>query len=137
MHMHVILDNLHLECLVHFLWSKSTNFITQSPLSTRSLMKLCLICICLVLECMIGFLVKLIALVSSHLKGIWSIKIPKSSSCCFIQNIWAQQLSTSIYLTSAMDKATQTCFLECQETKALPNKWNVPLVLFLSTLRLA
>ena len=50
----------------------STNSIRQSPLSTRSLMKQYLIYICLVLECMTRFLVKFIALVLSHLKGMWS-----------------------------------------------------------------
>jgi len=46
-----------------------TNFISQSPFRTWSLMKWCLISICLVLECCIGFLVRLIALVLSQYKG--------------------------------------------------------------------
>ena len=46
-----------------------TNWISQSPFWTWSRKKLCLISICLVLECCIGFLVKLIALVLSQYKG--------------------------------------------------------------------
>ena len=46
-----------------------TNWISQSPFWTWSWMKWCLISICLVLECCIGFLVKLMALVLSQYKG--------------------------------------------------------------------
>ena len=36
-----------------------------------------------------------------------------------------------------MDSATQACFLQFQDTRELPNRWHVPLVLFLSSLHLA
>ena len=85
--------------------------------------------ICLVVECMIGFLYKLIALVLSHLKGMESRITPKSSSCCFIQRLWAQQLSTAIYSSFAVDSATQASFLQFQDTREPPKRWHVPLVL--------
>ena len=50
-------------------FSVLTNLISQSPFCTWSRMKWCLISICLVLECCIGFLVKLIALALSQYKG--------------------------------------------------------------------
>ena len=37
-----------------------------------------------------------------------------------------------MYSASAMDNATQFCFLLFQETRADPMNWHVPLVLFLS-----
>jgi len=68
-----------------------------------------LISMCLVLECMTEFLVRLIALVLSHFKGMWSRDTPKSSSCCFIQRLWAQQLPTAIYLASTENVTCPTC----------------------------
>jgi hypothetical protein len=34
-----------------------------------------------------------------------------------------------------VDKATEFCFLELQDTKDLPRNWQVPIILFLSTLQ--
>ena len=117
-------------------WCKvSTYSIWQSPFWIWSLRKWCLISICLVLECIIGFLVKFIALVLSHFRGILSRKMSKSSSYCFIHKIWAQQFPAAIYSTSVVDKATHACFFECHDTKEQPKKWQVPLVLFLSILQ--
>jgi hypothetical protein len=38
-------------------------------------------------------------------------------------------------LASAVDKATEFCFLEDHETMDLPRSWQVPKVLFLSILQ--
>ena len=107
----------------------STNSVQQSPFDIWSLRKWCLISICLVLECMTGFLDRLIALVLSHFKRMWSRITPKFSRCCFIQRLWAQQLSTAIYSTFAVDSATQASFLQFQDTREPPKRWHVPLVL--------
>ena len=114
--------------------SLSINSMQQSPFETWSLRKWCLISICLVLEFMTGFLVRLIALVLSYFKGIWSRITPNSSSYCFIQRLWAQQLPAAIYSAFVVDNATQACFLQFQDIRELPNKWHVPLVLFLYSL---
>ncbi|KAL2344596.1 hypothetical protein Fmac_005881 [Flemingia macrophylla] len=48
----------------------------------------------------------------------------------------AQATSTAMYLAlSAVERATQACFLLCHDTKHSPNIWHVPLVLFLSNLQ--
>jgi hypothetical protein len=39
-----------------------------------------------------------------------------------------------MYSASAVDRATEVCFLELQDTRDLPRNWHVPDVLFLSTL---
>ena len=114
--------------------SLSTNSMQQSPFKTRPLRKWCLISMCLVLECMTRFLVRLVALVLSHFKWMWSRFTQKSSSCCFIKRLWAQQLPTAIYYAFAVESATQACFLQFQDTSELPKRWHVPLVLFLSSL---
>ena len=101
---------------------------------TWYLRKRCLISICWVLECMTGFLDRLVALMLSHFRGMWSRVILKSSSCCFIQRLWAQQLLAAIYYAFVVNNATLTCFLQFQDTRELPKRWHVPLVLFLSTL---
>jgi len=108
---------------------------TTSPFSTWSRRKWCRISICLVRECNTGFLVRLMALVLSQKMGIRSSLRLKSNSCCLIHRIWAQQLPVATYSASAVDKATETCFLLCQLTKEFENKWQVPLVLFLSDLQ--
>ena len=113
-------------------FSELTNWITQSPLFTWSLIKWWHISMCLVLECCTGFFVKLIALVLSHNKGIWERLKPKSVSCCLIHKLWAQQLPTAMYFTYTVDSATHACFLLCQDIKLDPRRWHVPLVLFLS-----
>ena len=80
-----------------------------------------------------GFLDRLIALVLSHFRGMWSRVTPKSLSCCFIYRLRAQQLPATIYYASAMDSTTQACFLQFQDTSELPKMRHVPLVLFLSS----
>ena len=109
----------------------------QSPFDIWSLRKWWLISICLVLECIKGFLDRLMSLVLSHFKGMWSRITPKSSRCCFIQRLWTQQLPAAIYSASALDNATYACFLQFQDTRELPKRWHVPLVFFLSSLHRA
>jgi len=77
------------------------------------------------------------ALVLSHNKGTLLIFNPKSSICCFIHKICAQQLPVAIYPASTVDNATHACFLLCHDIRLDPSKWHVPLVLFLSNLQLA
>ena len=95
--------------------------------------KWCLISIYFDLKCWIGFLVKLMALVLSHLMEMSLNSISKSMSCCLIHRIWAQQLS-AIYSTSIVDNTIKFCFLLNQEIKLTSKNWQVPLVLFLSNL---
>ena len=45
--------------------------------------------------------------------------------------------TTTMYSTSVVDKATQACFLLCQDIRLEPSRWQVLLVLFLSNLHLA
>ena len=113
----------------------SMNFTSQSPLFTSSLMKWWRISMRLVLECWIWALVRFIALVLSQRKGTLLIFNPKSASCCWSQSIYAQQLPTTMYLASTVERATQACFLLCQEMRLDPRRWQVPLVLFRSSLR--
>ena len=46
----------------------------------------------------------------------------------------AQHALAAMYSASAVDSATEFCFLEVQETSACPKNWHVPDVLFLSIL---
>ena len=115
----------------------SMNSNTTSPFCTWSRKKWCLMSMCLVLECWIGFLDKFIALVLSHLIGMWSRTNPKSISCCLIHKTWAQQQPAAIYSASAVDNATEFYFLLNQETREFPRNWQVPEVLFLSRIFLA
>ena len=89
---------------------------------------------CLVLECCMGFLVRQIALMLSHLIGMWSMAIPKSSNCCFIHKTCVQQLPAATYSTSVMDNATLCCFFENHDMSIFPGNWQVLQVLFLSNL---
>ena len=58
-----------------------------------------LIGMCLVLECITGFLEILIALVLSHKIGIGSLHVTcMSCRVCFIQRIWVQQAIVAIYI---------------------------------------
>jgi hypothetical protein len=50
------------------------------------------------------------------------------------QRSYTQQLLAPTYSASAMDRATEFCFLEDQHTRDLPKNWQVLDVLFLSTL---
>ena len=105
-----------------------------SPFCWWSLMKWCLMSMCLVLECWTGLLVILIALSLSHSNGTLLRWIPKSLNVDLIHNNCAQQLPALIYSASAVERATLFCFFDDHDTKDLPNNWQVPLVLFLSTL---
>lgn len=49
-----------------------------------------------------------------------------------IHKIWLQQLAVATYSALAVDCATEDCFLEDQETREVPKKWQVPKLLFLS-----
>ena len=98
--------------------------------------KIVWISMCLVLECWIWILVRLIALVLSQSKGTLLTFNPKSSRYCLIQRIFAQQLPTTIYSTFAVERATQTCLFLCQYMSLALRIWHVPLVLFLSSLHL-
>ena len=89
----------------------STCSMHMSPLSAWSLMKWCLISICLVRECSTGFFVILMALVLSQKIGILCNATPKSLNCCLIHKIWAQQLPAAIYSASAVERATKFYFL--------------------------
>jgi len=75
-----------------------------------------------VLEYCIGFFVRLITLVLSQNKGILEGFKPKSLSCYFSQRLCAQQILATIYSGSAMDNATQACFLLCHEIRLDPSK---------------
>jgi hypothetical protein len=59
---------------------------------------------------------------------------PKSQRVCLIQSSCAQHCPAATYSASAVDRATDVCFFELQDTRDLPRNWHVPNVLFLSTL---
>jgi len=65
----------------------------------------------------------LIALVLSQNKGILDGFKQKSFKYCLRQRICAQQLPTSIYYASKVDKATQACFSLCHEIGFDPSKF--------------
>src|SRR6185437_8839356 len=80
-----------------------------------------------------GFLAIFTALSLSQRSGILSSFTPKSKRVCFIYRIWAQHAPAAIYSASAVDKATEFCFLLDQETRERPSKWQPPEVLLRST----
>src|SRR6185312_3207135 len=88
---------------------------------------------CFVRECWTGFLAIFTALSLSQRSGILSSFTPKSKRVCFIYRIWAQHAPAAIYSASAVDKATEFCFLLDQETRERPSKWQPPEVLLRST----
>ena len=114
----------------------STCSMQMSPLSAWTLIKLCIISLCLVRECWTKFLVMFMALVLSQ--KIWMLcKVaPKSLNCCLIHKIWAQQLPTIIYSASIVERATKFYFLLDQDTSIWSRNWHIPLVLFLLVLLL-
>jgi len=59
--------------------------------------------------------VRFIALVLSQSIGTLLIFNPKFASCCLSQSICAQQLPAAMYSASVVERATQACFLLCQE----------------------
>jgi len=118
-------------------FSDPINLISQTPLLTCSLMKWCIIFICFVIDWWIGFFTRFIALVLSQDSGIFVTLRPKSLSYCLSQEIWAQQLPTTMYSTSVIERATHVYFLLFHDIRLAPSKWHVPLVLFLSNFHLA
>jgi hypothetical protein len=50
---------------------------------------------------------------------------------CLNQSNCAQQWLAAIYSASAVERATEFCFLEAQDTRDLPKNRQVPHVLFL------
>ena len=102
--------------------------------STWSLRKWCLTSMCLDLWCWTRLLANLIALSLSQRRGTWDMDMLKSFKVCLIHNNLAQQLPAAMYSASAVDRATEFCFLELQDTREHPRNWQVPEVLFLSTL---
>jgi hypothetical protein len=79
-------------------------------------------------------LVSFTVLSLSHSNGTFLKLIPKSFNVAFIHKICAQQLPAAMYLASAVDSAILFCFLDDHETSDLSNNWQVPEMLFLSTL---
>ena len=60
---------------------------------------------------------------------------PKSFEVYLIHKSCAQQAPAATYSASVVDKETEFCFLELQATKDRPMNWQVPVVLFQSTLQ--
>jgi hypothetical protein len=89
---------------------------------------------CFVLAYWTGLLVSLIALSLSHSNDTFLNLIPKSFKVAFVQRICAQQLPVDMYSASAVNNVTLFCFFDDYKTSDLPNNWQVPKVLFLSTL---
>src|SRR5271156_1856884 len=90
---------------------------------------------CLVLECITGFLDMLIALVLSQnmtTGSLISIFIPSNS--CLNQTIFEQFTAVATYSASAVDWDVQFCFLLVEETNLFPRKNAPPLVLFPSSM---
>ena len=58
----------------------------------------------------------LMTLVLSHFMGTRENVKPKSLSVCFIKRTCAYPNPMAMYLTSVVDKATEFCFLLCQDT---------------------
>ena len=112
-----------------------TWWISISPLVSWSLKKWCWMSMCLVLEWLTGLLASFMALSLSHKSGILVKRHPKSWRVYLIQSGWAQHAPTATYSASTVERATQFCFLELQDTRNHPRNWYVPEVLFRSTLQ--
>jgi len=65
---------------------------------------------------------RFMALVLSQSKDTLLILKPKSSSCCLSQRICAQQIPATMYSASTVERATQACFLLCQEIRLDPRR---------------
>ena len=111
--------------------------ISISPLVSWSLRKWCRMSIWMVLEWLTGLFANFMALLLSHKSGISVKQHPKSWRVCLLQSCWAQHALAAIYSASMVERATQFCFLELQDTKDCPRNWHVPKVLFQSTLQQA
>ena len=101
----------------------STCSMQMSPLSACSLIKWCLISICLVHEYWTRFLVILMALVLSQKIKILCKVTPKSLNCYLIHKIWAQQLLATIYSASAVERVTEFYFLLNQKISIWLRNW--------------
>jgi hypothetical protein len=108
-----------------------------SPLCRWSLKKWCQMSMCLVQLCSTGLSAKRIALSLSYRSGTLLRLWPKSRRVCLIQSSCSQHWPTTTYSASAVDRATDVCFLELQDTRDLPRNWQVHDALFLSTLHSA
>ena len=106
-----------------------------SPLASWSLKKWWRISMCFVRECCTGLFANLIALSLSQNRGIASKWQPKSLNVCLIHKSCAQNAPALTYSASTVDKATEFYFLELQATNDRPRNWQVPVVLFRSTLQ--
>ena len=106
-----------------------------SPLASWSHRKWCLISMCFVRGCCTGLFANLIALSLLQNRGIASKWQPKSLNVCLIPKSCAQHAPAATYSASAVDKATEFCFLELQATNYRPRNWHVPIVLFRSILQ--
>jgi hypothetical protein len=109
-------------------FSVLTWWISMYPLVSWSLKKWCRISICFVLEWFTGLFAGFMALSLSHNNGIlvkWHLK---SWRVCLIQSSWTQHTPAATYSASAVDSATQFCFLELQDTRDRPTNWHVPKV---------
>ena len=100
-----------------------------------SLMKLCLMSMCLVFKYCTGLLVSFTTLSLSHSNGTCLNFISKSFNVAFIHRNCAQQLLALMYSASVVESSTLFCFFEDHDISDLPSSWHVPLVLFLSTLQ--
>jgi len=47
---------------------------------------------------------------------------------------YAQQLLAAMYYALVVESETHACSLECHDIREHPNRWQVPLVLFLKVL---
>jgi hypothetical protein len=84
--------------------------------------------------CSTGLSAMRIALSLSHRSETLLRLYPKYRRVCLIQSSCAQHCPAATYSASAVDRATEVCFFELQDTRDLPRNWHVPDVLFLSTL---
>ena len=119
-------------CLSVLTWLKAI-----SPLVSWSLRKWCLMSMCLVLEWFTWLFASLIALSLSHKSRILLNLQPKSLKVNRIQSSCAQQVPAATYSASAVDRATEFYFLELQDTRDRLRNWQVPEVLFWTTLQSA
>ena len=100
--------------------------ILISPLVSWSLKKWWRMSMCLVLEWLTGLFASLMALLLSHNNGILVKRHPKSRRVCLIQSSWAQHALVAMYSASAVERATQFCFLELQDTRDRPRELTCP-----------
>jgi hypothetical protein len=72
---------------------------------------------CLVLEWLTGLFARFMALSLSHYNGILVKRHPKSRKVCLIQSSFAQHALAATYSALVVERATQFCFLELQDTR--------------------